>query len=82
MPVLLPTGERIRDEASATGYLMSPVEDLSGVAQAGRQTREGFEYLLSNLQIGAGAIVHFYSRLEAALDHGGAFYYQREGNRM
>jgi len=40
-PVVLPGGERVKsDEAdSTTGYLMSPYEDLSHVAEAGREAR-------------------------------------------
>ncbi len=78
--VVLPDGSKVPDPDSPTGYLMSPVADLSRVAAAGRET--GFYYrLLSRVALPPIAAAPFlYGSLDLHLGHGGSFDYQRRGN--
>jgi RHS repeat-associated protein len=78
--VVLPNGSTIPDPDSPSGELRAPVADLSAVAAAGRQSRE----TLRALRGGNPAV--FFGSLIAILGmnvgQGGAFDYQRQGNRI
>lgn len=78
--VVLPDGSQVPDETSPTGYLMSPIADLSNVAAAGRETGSEFWTQAFNPETAGGATPSLYFSLFRHLGHGGAFDYQRKGN--
>ena len=80
--VMLPDGSAIADPSSATGKLMSPVADLSGVAAAGRAVGMTFRAMLDNPETAAGALPYLVAMLGLNLGHAGTFDYQRRGNKV
>ncbi|MSP74977.1 MAG: hypothetical protein EXR12_02450 [Rhodospirillaceae bacterium] len=81
--VRLPDGSRVPDPYSPTGDLMSPVEDLSRVARAGRAARSAWIY--EGIAIAAltpeNLEKHYkqvYAFVRSALAQGGEFDYQRK----
>jgi len=80
VPVVLPDGSHV--PGRVTPDLMSPVEDLSAVAEAGRHAGNSFLETLRNPDTAAGAIPSLYSYLGVNLGQGGTFDYQRQGNHI
>ena len=78
--VVLPDGSLVQDPNSPTGYLMSPVADLSPVAAAGRQTGATYFSLVSNPELAGSAPLYLAASLYSNVGTGGTFDYQREGN--
>ena len=80
VPVVLPNGQTIPDDRSPTGILMSPVRDLSPVADEGR--RVGLLYLraLYDPETAGGAFGALGISLARDLGYAGRFDYQRSGN--
>jgi hypothetical protein len=61
---------------------MSPVADLSAVAEAGRQTRDTYLSLLKDPEAAPGAFPDLGMALNNNVGQGGTFDYQRKGNRI
>jgi hypothetical protein len=80
VPVVLPDGSKISDENSPTGYMMSPVADLSPVAAAGRKVGAQFQDLAADPEGGGGAWTYLGLELGLSLGRAGLFDYQREGS--
>jgi len=80
--VTLPNGSSVADPDSITGYLTSPVSDLSAVAAAGRETGQRFRQLQENSETAPGALGYFLARFFHNVATGGAFDYQRSGNQI
>ena len=78
--VVLPDGSRVEDPTSETGYLMSPVPDLTPVAVSGRQLRKTTEDVMQLPDSTAGTLPIATWRLWKYLGHGGEFDYQRQAN--
>lgn len=78
--VVLPDGSRVEDPTSETGYLMSPVPDLTPVAASGRQLRKTTEDMMQLPDSTAGTLPIATWRLWKYLGHGGEFDYQRQAN--
>ncbi len=80
--VTLPNGSYVSDTSTATGYLTSPVADLSPVAEAGRRTGTIYRQLLTDPQSYHSAFPFLLGQLFSHVGHGGTFDYQRSGNRV
>ena len=80
VPVVLPDGSRVPAAESATGFLMSPVADLSSVAAAGRNAGNTYLAMLNNPEAAESANSYLYASLYRHLSQGGTFDYQRQGN--
>jgi hypothetical protein len=81
VPAKLPNGLRVPDSRSPTGYMMSPVTDLSDVAAAGRNLGETYNRLIRNPEAAPTAFGHLLGGLFSNVGTGGTFDYQRaEGN--
>lgn len=78
--VVLPDGSKVPDSHSPTGFMMSPVADLSHVAAAGREMNHIYSNQVMNPETAAGALPYRYASLFLNLHHGGTFDYQRQGN--
>jgi hypothetical protein len=78
--VILPDGQRMRDPKSPTGFLMSPVADLSPVAASGREVGSSYRAMLSDPQVQTGAIEYLGAAILANVGTGGRFDFQRKGN--
>jgi RHS repeat-associated protein len=78
--VVLPDGSLVQDPNSPTGYLMSPVADLSPVAAAGRQTGATYFSLVSNPELAGSAPLYLAASLYSNVGTGGTFDYQRQGS--
>lgn len=76
--VVLPDGSKIPDDQSPTGYMQSPVADLSAVAEAGRNTGVRFEHLRTSPEDAPAAIPYLLGKLYRDLKQGGTFDYQRD----
>jgi hypothetical protein len=79
VPVLLPNGTTVSNNDD-NGPLMSPVGDLSAVAEAGREVGNTYLDLLRNPETADGAIGYLAMELRRNLRQGGVFDYQRERN--
>jgi len=77
--VRLPDGSRIPDPHSPTGYVMSRVPDLAGVAEAGRLAGAAYFALAKEPMTAADAVVNLIVTLGVNLGHAGTFDYQRSG---
>jgi hypothetical protein len=82
VPVRLPDGQTIPDSNSPTGTLMSPVADLTPVADSGRQTGAISQSMLSNPETAESAASYLGASLGAAVGQDGIFDYQRQGNHF
>ena len=80
--VVLPDGSYIDDPKSPTGHVMSPVPDLSRVAEAGRKTGRMYQMLVENPNTAGSAFTFLGMELALNLGHGGTFDYQRKGNSI
>ncbi|MGQ0585458.1 MAG: hypothetical protein ACT4O6_26255 [Reyranella sp.] len=79
--VILPNGSTVPDSYSPTRFLMSPFDNLSNVAAAGKKTGARFQALLmAHPTDPMRAIEYLYEAMKAKLDHGGDFDYQRRAN--
>lgn len=78
--VVLPDGSKIPDSQSPTGYLRSPVADLSAVARAGRKTAADVRSLLKNPDSAFTAAEYLALKLKRDLGQGGNFDYQRDSS--
>ncbi len=80
--VILPNGKTVANQYSKTGYLVSPVADLSPVAEAGRQAGAIYQQMLTSPDpdIQQAALPQFVTSIGAAISQGGTFDYQRSGN--
>ena len=82
--VRLPDGSRVPDRHSPTRYLMSPVEDLRRVAEAGRAAgKAGLAGIVAAATPGASgpsaaALHQAYGQTRTAIGQGGEFDYQRK----
>jgi hypothetical protein len=79
---VLPGGSTVPDPHSATGRMLSPVADLSPVAVAGRQTGQMYRTLLRSPTGSGGALPYLAVTTLSNVGQGGAFDYQRQGNRL
>lgn len=77
--VVLPNGRPIPDPYSPTGYLMSPSQDLSDVAKAGRRARDRFAIL--GVIDPIAAVEKGYREFSEAIGQGGVYDYQRKKNK-
>lgn len=77
--VTLPDGKRVPNPYSKTGYLISPVADLSPVAEAGRQAGAIYQEMLASHDpdIQQAALPQFVASIGGAISQGGTFDYQR-----
>lgn len=82
VPVKLPGGTTVPDDRSPTGFLMSPVADLSPVAAAGRQTGRIYLAMLNDPQSSQSASIYLALSIGINLGQGGVFDYQRSGNHI
>jgi hypothetical protein len=82
--VVLPDGSKVPDSHSPTGFMMSPVSDLSPVAAAGRRVRNTYRMISDGADDAgfAAASAYLAASLWLYLHHGGVFDYQREGNQI
>lgn len=82
--VVMPNGKMVANSYSKTGYLVSPVADLSPVADAGRQAGTLFRQMLASpgTDLQQAALPQFVSSINAAVGQAGVFDYQRSGNRL
>jgi len=80
--VTLPNGSYVSDPNTATGYLMSPLADLSAVAAAGRETGQTFRHLSARPETAPSAPGYLFARFLVNVGTGGAFDYQRSGNQL
>jgi hypothetical protein len=78
----LPDGSTIPDDNSPTGYVMTPIDNLSEVAAAGRNVGADYARVLNNPQTAPLAILTLGAGLGVLVGQGGKFDYQREGNRI
>ena len=78
--VVLPDGTKIEDSNSSTGYLRSPVADLTPVAEAGQNLGAAYASMLRDPTTADGAFSFLIGSLAEDLGHGGTFDYQRDGN--
>jgi hypothetical protein len=75
--VVLPNGSAVPDRYSPSGKLMSPVADLSNVAEAGRNAGNTYRVLRSHpATFEAGTMLNA-AHFGFSLGHGGDFDYQR-----
>ena len=83
-PVILPDGSRIVDPngSSSSGYIMSPVADLSPIAAAGQRAGKLYRGMMADPRNKANAINVLLLNLFTNVGTGGAFDYQREGNQI
>ena len=79
VPVVLPDGSNV--PGRLTLDLMSPMADLSPVAEAGRNAGNSFSEMLNNPETAAGADLYLGTSLALNLRQGGTFDYQRKTNR-
>ncbi len=83
-PITLPDGSRIVDPngSSPSGYIMSPVADLSPIAAAGQRAGKLYRGMMADPRNKANAINVLLLNLFTNVGTGGAFDYQREGNQI
>jgi hypothetical protein len=74
--VRAPNGRTFPDPNSPTGLLMSPVADLTPVAEAGRKIGRTYSLMPTD----PGAEAYLYTTLNRHIGQGGIFDYQRTGN--
>lgn len=79
---VLPDGSLVPDQYSPTGYMMSPVADLSPVAAAGQRVGATYRQLMGNPRSSHMAFPYLVYQLYSNLAHGGSFDYQRSGGRF
>ncbi len=80
--VVLASGSRIPDDSSPTDFVMAPVDNLDGVAAAGRRAGESYRALPNQPATAAQAAPFLVGVLGGSLGHGGTFDYQRKGNSI
>ena len=78
----LPNGQRIYDPDSPSKVLMSPVANLSEVAETGRVVGLIYQRMVLTMELRAVAEVYIYGEIVKNLGHGGTFDYQRSGNLL
>jgi hypothetical protein len=80
--VVLPNGKMVANKYSETGYLVSPVTDLSPVAAAGREAGTLYRQMLASPDpdLQQAALPFFIGSIGGAISQGGTFDYQRSGN--